>query len=133
MNDELTPQILSELKAKLEAKQAQLQAELAALHSDERGGSPQETTSKADDVHDYGEDSANLEQLERDDDVDDDLRATLAEVEHALTKFATGTYGRCERCNRPIPLARLRAIPEARYDTEHQAEIEAEANRRAGY
>lgn len=129
MNDELSPQILSELKARLEEKQAGLQADLATIHSDERGA--QGTTSKADDVHDYGEESADLEQLERDNDVEDDMRAELREVEHALAKFADGTYGHCERCNRPIPIARLRAIPEARYDTEHQAEAEAEASRRA--
>lgn len=129
MNDELSPQILSELKARLEEKQAGLQADLATIHSDERGA--QGTTSKADDVHDYGEESADLEQLERDNDVEDDMRAELREVEHTLAKFADGTYGHCERCNRPIPIARLRAIPEARYDTEHQAEAEAEASRRA--
>lgn len=129
MNDELSPQILSELKARLEEKQAGLQADLATIHSDERGA--QGTTSKADDVHDYGEESADLEQLERDNDVVDDMRTELREVEHALAKFADGTYGHCERCNRPIPIARLRAIPEARYDTEHQAEAEAEASRRA--
>lgn len=130
MNDELTPQILSDLKAQLEEKRAELQADLESLHSQERGA--QGTTSKADDVHDYGEESADLEQLERNNDVEDDMRTELREVERALAKFAAGTYGRCERCGRPIPVARLRAIPQARYDTEHQAEAEAEAMRRAG-
>lgn len=130
MNDELNPQILSELKAQLEQEQAELESDLAALHRDERGD--QGATSKADDVHDYGEESADLEQLERANDIDDDMRAQLREVKHALAKFATGTYGLCERCGRPIPVARLRAIPEARYDTQHQAEVEAEAARHAG-
>lgn len=129
MNDELSPQILSELKARLEDKQNELRSDLATIHTDERGA--QGTTSKADDVHDYGEESADLEQLERDNDVEDDTRAQLREVQHALAKFAAGTYGLCERCDRPIPVPRLRAIPEARYDTEHQAEAEAEAVRRA--
>lgn len=130
MNDDLSPQILAELKGQLEEKRHELQTELDSLHSDERGA--QGTTSKADDVHDYGEESADLEQLERDNEVEDDMRTELREVEHALSKFAAGTYGRCERCGRPIPVARLRAIPEARYDTEHQAEVEAEASKRAG-
>ena len=130
MNDELTPQILAELKALLEQKQTELQSDLESLHSEERGA--QGTTSKADDVRDYGEQSADLEQLERNNDVEDDMRAELREVERALAKFAAGTYGRCERCGLPIPIARLRAIPQARYDTEHQAEAEAEAMRHAG-
>lgn len=131
MNDELTPQILEELHARLEEKRAQLQAELASLHSDETDDA-QGTTSKADDVHDIGEEVADLETIERDVDVEDNLRAELAEVEYALSKFANGTYGLCEVCGHPIPLARLRAIPEARYDTEHQAEVEAEAARHRG-
>ncbi len=53
------------------------------------------------------------------------LKDQLAEVEHALGKFAQGTYGRRERCGEPIPLARLRAFPDARYDVVHQAEVEA--------
>lgn len=132
MHDELTPQVLSELKARLEEKQRQIQSDLASLQSDDRGGIAQGTTSKADDVHDTGEEVADLEQLERDNDVEDDLRDQLHEVEHALAKFATGTYGLSEGSGRPIPLGRLRAIPEARYDAQRQAEIEAETARRAG-
>jgi RNA polymerase-binding transcription factor DksA len=53
------------------------------------------------------------------------LQAQLGEVEHALTKFDDGTYGICERCGRPIPLARLRVLPEARYDLEEEQRVEA--------
>jgi DnaK suppressor protein len=42
------------------------------------------------------------------------LAETLREVEHALEKFATDTYGVCERCGKPIAPARLEARPEAR-------------------
>jgi DnaK suppressor protein len=38
----------------------------------------------------------------------------LAEVENALGKFDNGTYGICEVCGQPIPLARLEALPQAR-------------------
>ena len=37
---------------------------------------------------------------------------------HALTKFALGTYGICEDCGRPIPAARLKALPMATLDAE---------------
>ncbi len=59
-----------------------------------------------------------------------DLTMQLIEVEHALAKLERGSYGLCERCGRPIPLARLRALPEARYDVEHQAEVDARATDR---
>lgn len=42
------------------------------------------------------------------------LVASLHEVEHALEKFDTDTYGVCEGCNKPIAEARLEARPEAR-------------------
>lgn len=41
-------------------------------------------------------------------------RALLGEIDHALGKFSNGTYGLSELTGRPIPVARLRAIPWAR-------------------
>ncbi len=35
-------------------------------------------------------------------------------VRDAFTKLADGTYGDCETCRRPIPIARLEAVPYAR-------------------
>ena len=42
------------------------------------------------------------------------LRETLADVEDALAKFESGTYGACESCGRSIADARLEAMPAAR-------------------
>jgi RNA polymerase-binding protein DksA len=42
------------------------------------------------------------------------LRDTLADVEAALRRMDTGTYGRCERCGEPIADERLEALPAAR-------------------
>jgi RNA polymerase-binding transcription factor DksA len=35
----------------------------------------------------------------------------LGKVEWALEKIDSGTYGSCEVCGKPIPLARLDALP----------------------
>ncbi len=43
------------------------------------------------------------------------LRETLGEVEHALEKMGTGSFGLCENCGKPIPAARLEAMPTARF------------------
>ncbi len=40
-------------------------------------------------------------------------REQLAEVECALEKLGKGTYGLCDSCGKPIPLARLEAMPQA--------------------
>lgn len=45
----------------------------------------------------------------------------LDEVNAALARLEAGTYGVCEQCSRPIPLARLRAMPTAHYCVECQA------------
>ena len=39
------------------------------------------------------------------------LRSNLRDVERALAKIDTGTYGSCERCGGPIGAERLEAIP----------------------
>jgi RNA polymerase-binding transcription factor DksA len=74
---------------------------------------------------DRGDSSVELEEWDESHQEELDEDSELAEVEHALAKFANGTYGICEGCGRPIPLARLRAIPEARYDVEHEKAREA--------
>jgi DnaK suppressor protein len=38
----------------------------------------------------------------------------LADIETALKKFETGTFGICEKCGRQIEIARLEAIPTAK-------------------
>jgi DnaK suppressor protein len=42
------------------------------------------------------------------------------EVAHALDKLAKGTYGHSELSGRPIPVARLRAVPWARLTEEEE-------------
>ena len=47
------------------------------------------------------------------------LRALLAEVEHALAKIDTGTYGTCETCGEAIAEPRLEAMPATRWCVQH--------------
>ena len=42
-------------------------------------------------------------------------RRKLADVEEALGRLATGTFGYCEQCESPIPAGLLVAVPERRY------------------
>src|SRR5439155_13104879 len=40
-------------------------------------------------------------------------RASIEDIDRALAKIEDGTYGICEGCGRPIPKARLKALPHA--------------------
>lgn len=124
MKTTLSLPTLEELRAMLECERAQSLERIAdlrkaegldqALNSLERRG---EVTDQADQGMDQAEwDRMRIEELA--------LSDRLAEVEHALAKFAAGTYGLCEACGLPIPEARLRALPEARYDIEHESALE---------
>lgn len=55
----------------------------------------------------------------------------LQEVDAALRRILEGTYGVCEETGRPIPAARLRAVPWTRHVREVEENIER-ARRQAG-
>jgi len=40
-------------------------------------------------------------------------RSAITEIDRAMIKIEAGTYGTCEQCGRPIPQARLQALPYA--------------------
>ena len=48
----------------------------------------------------------------------------LYEIEEAMKRVDAGTYGMCEMSGKPIPVARLEALPFARYTVECQSELE---------
>jgi DnaK suppressor protein len=48
----------------------------------------------------------------------------LANIENAIERMRNGTYGICEVTGKPIPLARLQALPYATMCIEAQREIE---------
>jgi DnaK suppressor protein len=41
------------------------------------------------------------------------LETGLLRIERALAKLDEGSYGVCDSCGRPIPTARLRAMPDS--------------------
>jgi len=49
-------------------------------------------------------------------------RELLQKIESALKRIEDGTYGFCLKTNKPIPIARLKAIPYAEYTVEAQEE-----------
>lgn len=129
MNEALSPADLAALQEQLLEHQKRLKTEISSLrHTEDVGGEPNDDPS-LDLKGDQGDASVEIEAWSIAHQEELNLEDQLAEVEHAIGKFALGTYGRCELCGEPIPLARLRALPEARYDAVHQAEVEARGQR----
>ncbi|MGV3659232.1 MAG: TraR/DksA family transcriptional regulator [Prosthecobacter sp.] len=50
----------------------------------------------------------------------------LREVDAAIQRIFGGVYGRCEETGRPIPAARLRAVPWTRHVREVEERLERE-------
>ncbi len=44
-----------------------------------------------------------------------DARRNLVGIEEALSRLASGNFGRCEQCRAPLPPELLAAVPETRY------------------
>lgn len=124
METMLSPITLEAFRAQLMREHSHLQEQIADLRQAEGLEQPLgslerqgEVTDQADEGMDQAEwDRMRIEELA--------LTDRLTEVDHALAKFLAGIYGLCETCGRPIPEARLRALPEARFDIEHQAAFE---------
>ncbi len=57
------------------------------------------------------------------------LKTDLLEIELALKKIKKGTYGRCEKCKKPIEAARLEAKPSAVYCLKDERELEKKIRR----
>ena len=53
-------------------------------------------------------------------------REVLQEIEHALKRIDKKTFGACTECEKPIPLARLNAIPYVETCLKCQEKIETE-------
>jgi phosphoserine phosphatase RsbU/P len=56
-----------------------------------------------------------------------EFRALLDEVDAALARISTGTFGICETCHEPIERDRLAADPLLRFCVDHLSEIERRA------
>lgn len=86
---------------------------LARLRGDFQGIVAASKDSNADDEHDPEGSTIAFERSQVDALVHQ-AEARLAEIDGALARVASGSYGRCERCGQGIPAERLEARPTAR-------------------
>jgi len=100
------------LSRKLQAKREELVSSLARRKSDARaaGGLQVQDTSDAAEATEATAEAMQQITLES---------RTLEQVEDALNRMERGEYGNCATCGRPIPDARLEALPWTPYCLDH--------------
>jgi DnaK suppressor protein len=103
-----------EFRRLLEAERGRMETDLKKLDEENETGGP--AGELGDLSHDplHPADQATETFLhERDEAMESAFNTTLRDVDHALHKLETGTYGYCERCQQPIKVARLKVAPAA--------------------
>lgn len=117
-----------QLRELLVAEKRRLEAALAAfatrdpkMRGDWDTRFPTATELAASMSHSAQEEQADLrEEFESELAQEQSLELRLQEVDAALERIETGTFGRCLACGNDIPEERLRANPAAAYDMVHQ-------------
>jgi len=104
----LTPQELRHFQERLESERDAITSRMA-----ERNRDSQETVRDESGVGDSVDQSTRLDDLDVEADEDALDRVTLAQIERALRRIDEGTYGLSEVSGKPIPRARLEAVPYA--------------------
>ncbi|KRF37214.1 TraR/DksA family transcriptional regulator [Nocardioides sp. Soil805] len=104
---------MDEVRTRLEAERATVLARLAALTGDHDAIVAASLDTNADDEHDPEGATIAFERSQVGALVAQ-AREHLAEIDRAVARLDDGSYGTCERCGEPIPVARLEARPTAR-------------------
>jgi RNA polymerase-binding transcription factor DksA len=104
----LTPEDLRHFRKRLESERDAIKSRMA-----ERSRHSQETVREESGVGDSGDAATRLNDLEIEADEDAVDRVTLAQIQRALGRIEDGTYGTSELSGKPIPKARLEAVPYA--------------------
>jgi len=101
---------LSELYEQLIKERIRLKSELERLRAEEKSADEQREGSP------FGkreEGATEAFEMEKRMALEKRLNEALAEMEHAIKKYESGTYDICDMCGQNIELARLEALPQA--------------------
>ena len=116
---------IQHFKHLLEVKQRELVSDVAHLEEEAREAGEAEVRDSTDDATAAQGASESLEE-------ESIASRTLTEVRDALKRIKDGTYGKCTKCGKQIPAARLEAIPWAEYCVEDQEKLDRAAHAQTG-
>lgn len=113
MARKLAKSTLERLRRRLEEEEQRLMAVIEEIDRDREAGRLAETSSEHN-VDPENADGGSLAfELQMDLSIEENAKTLLNKVRHALTRMRDGTYGTCEVSGKPIPIARLDALPYA--------------------
>jgi RNA polymerase-binding transcription factor DksA len=110
----------AQARMRLEELRSELTGSIATMLRQNEGGNDELST------YDQHPGETNLADTDREVALVEHQNGQLEQVIAALARLDDGAYGVCLRCGRTIPDARLEARPEAAYDIECQAIMEAQ-------
>lgn len=113
MARELAESTIAKLSESLDEERLRLVAVIEEIELEREQMRLSETSAEHSPDPDSAEGGSLAFELEKDLSVQQNARDLLAKVDHAKVAVKNGTYGTCEVCKKPIPLARLEALPYA--------------------
>lgn len=117
----LSPEIQNELKEQLIKTKERIEGELRRFSKSSDDGESFETKFPDDIGSTNDENATEVEEYTDNLAIEKDLKEQLTDINDALSRMETGTYGKDEETNEEIPLARLQAYPAARTNVRDNA------------
>jgi DnaK suppressor protein len=109
----LAPTTLKRLRSALEEERDRIIALLEEHEQEREEARLSETSAERSPEPASAEAGSMAFEFEKELSIDQNASDLLRKVEHALRRLADKTYGTCEVCGQPIPVARLEALPYA--------------------
>lgn len=109
----LTRAEITSLRTQLVDEREELAAQLTSIEEETFSATQSEMNGDVgldDEVADAG---TSTFEREKDLSIENNVRDLLQKIERALERMDAGTYGVCERCGKPIPKTRIKALPYA--------------------
>ncbi|GAC1393225.1 MAG: hypothetical protein NVS4B11_11660 [Ktedonobacteraceae bacterium] len=113
---------IQKMKERLEAKQKELQSNMASLT--EAHPTPVDPIEISEGSQDFEETAVDFTETQQEQAIEVNEQALLTEVQDALKRIENGTYGKSVVSGKPIPEKRLEAIPWASRTIEEAEQLE---------
>lgn len=109
----LDAKIQEELKQKLLEEKKRIEENISKIETGKKGTDREYETSFPEIERDQEENADEMEIYESSLAIDELMKTELKKIDAALERMEKGVYGTCLKCQKEIPLERLRAYPQA--------------------